>query len=93
MLSFSGAILVNSQTLTLLKFYGVAAKIAARGRTFNSITIYDPSKTLIQGDITSNSDEAIQPMARHSLIQKDALLNDFMKGALRFKDPMNSRNL
>lgn len=66
-LSFSRAILVNSQTLTILKSYGVADKIAARGRPFKSITIYGPSKTLIQGDITSNSDEAIQPMASPQL--------------------------
>ena len=62
-LSFSRAILVYSQTLTLLKPYGVTDKIVARGRPFKSITVYGPSTTLIQGDITSNSEETIQPTA------------------------------
>ena len=62
-LTFSRAILVNSQTLKLLQPYGLSDKIVSRGRPFKSITIYGPSQKIIQGEIEPFSENYIQPTA------------------------------
>ncbi len=46
-LNFSRAILVNSQTLSLLKPYGVADKIMSMGRSFKSISINGPNGVIL----------------------------------------------
>ena len=60
-LSFSRAILVNSQTLNLLKPYGVSDKIMQVGFPFSSITINGPSGTIIKGRVDLDNNSIIHP--------------------------------
>jgi 2-polyprenyl-6-methoxyphenol hydroxylase-like FAD-dependent oxidoreductase len=62
-LTFSRAILVNSQTLRLLKPHGVADAIMARGRRFGSITINGPAGRIIEGSVETEDPDAIHPTA------------------------------
>ena len=60
-LSFSRAILVNSQTLNLLKPYGVSDKIMQIGFPFSSITINGPSGVIIDGRVDFENNSAVHP--------------------------------
>lgn len=60
-LSFSRAILVNSQTLHLLKPYGVADKIMQNGFPFSSITINGPSGPIIKGRVDRDNNSDVHP--------------------------------
>lgn len=60
-LSFSRAILVNSQTLNLLKPYGVSDKIMEIGFPFSSITINGPSGIIINGRVDQDKNSAVHP--------------------------------
>lgn len=60
-LNFSRAILVNSQTLSLLKPYGVADKIMSMGRSFKSISINGPNGVILTGQVNNEHSDDIHP--------------------------------
>lgn len=72
-LEFSRAILVNSQTLALLKPYGVADKIMRKGRAFSSITINGPDGVIIDGSIDVDSTAGVHPTGLPQLSTEECL--------------------
>jgi hypothetical protein len=86
-LDFSRAILVNSQTLKLLKPYGLSDKIISHGRPFKSITIYGPSQTLIQGEIKHSDMDYIQPTALPQLETERCFTECLLEKGVTIKRP------
>ncbi len=77
-LDFSRAILVNSNTLRLLKPFGVADKILARGIPFESMAIRGPKGALIEGPVGSVAADGIRPIGLPQL-ETEACLAEALK--------------
>lgn len=92
-LSFSRAILVNSQTLYLLKPHGVADKIMAKGQRFKSITINGPDGTILEGHVGDRVDSEIRPTLLPQLTTEQCLLEGLLERGLHVNRPAAFKTL
>ena len=72
-LSYSRAILVNSNTLSLLKPYGVADKIITMGQPCSSMKISGPDGVIIEGSIDATNSIDVHPILLPQLITEQCL--------------------
>ncbi len=92
-LAFSRAILVNSQTLSLLKPLGVADKIMAQGQRFRSITIQGVDGTLLEGHVGDSTDSEIRPTLLPQLTTEQCLLEGLLERGIRVNRPAELKTL
>ena len=91
-LSFSRAILVNSQTLSLLEPFGIAAKIMSRGQPFTSISINGPNGIIINGCITTEHSSSVHPTALPQLATEDCLTEGLSERGIEILRPCTLRS-
>lgn len=92
-LVFSRAILVNSHTLALLKPYGVADKIMARGRPLASITINGPAGVIIDGSVDINNTAGIKPTALPQLSTEGCFVEGLTERGITITRPCTFKSL
>ena len=86
-LDFSRAILVNSNTLRLLKPFGIAEKIIRRGIPFQSLAIRGPGGSLIEGAVGSVDADGIRPIALPQLMTEQCLLEGLLERQIKVERP------
>jgi len=91
-LEFSRAILVNSQTLTLLKPHGIADKIMRKGRPFSSFTISGPEGVIIDGRIDPDNSASVYPTALPQLITEECLAEGIAERGIDIRRPCSLKS-
>lgn len=86
-LEFSRAILVNSQTLALLKPYGIADKIMRKGRVFSSITINGPNGAIIDGELATDNSASVHPTGLPQLSTEECLAEGIAERGIDIRRP------
>lgn len=91
-LSFSRAILVNSQTLSLLKPFGIADKIMAIGHPFSSITINGPEGVIISGRVDVNNRSDVHPTSLPQLTTEKCFYEGLAERAIKIERPCSFKS-
>lgn len=91
-LSFSRAILVNSQTLSLLKPSGLADKIMALGKPFSSITINGPEGIIIKGRVDTDSTSDVHPTSLPQLTTEKCFNEGLLERGVKIERPCSFKS-